>query len=84
MEDKTETNKKAKKDIYSNGGNILIRVANILKYRFINIDKKRKERELNKISDPKKTELITRHKSWNNIEEDIINFDTRLEGKIKC
>ena len=64
-----------KRKIINNGGsNMLTRVSIGFKRRLDSIDKNRRERELNKLSAPKITELIIRHKHWNKIEEDITNF----------
>lgn len=70
-----------KKESYSNGGNKLIRVSQNFCTRLNNIDNKREEFGFDKLSHPKKTELIIRHNNWKNQEEDIIHFNTKVENK---
>ena len=60
--------------INNNKSNYLARSPIILKEKIKYINKKRKEKNLNELSGPKITELIIRHKLWNDIEQDIINF----------
>lgn len=44
------------------------------KMNFINKIRTSEEHNLNRLSDPKITELIIRHKLWSKIQEDIINY----------
>ncbi len=82
-EDKIETIKKPQKEIYLDGGNVLKRVSNKFNEKLMWIDKKRLELGLSKLSCPKKTELIIRHKPcWKGIENDLINYDAKLEKKL--
>jgi len=58
--------------------NILRRMSS----RFFNvmehIDRKREESGLDILSLPEKTELIVRHKGWNFIQNDLVNFNKKL------
>jgi len=71
--------KRRSRPTYSNGGNKLIRVSNAFSQVLEKIDSKREDLDLGKISHPKKTDLIIRHKDWKTKEEDIINYDTSPE-----
>jgi len=54
--------------------NILTRVSIAFKRKLNYINIKRKEYNLNELSNPKISELIIKHKLWVKIEDDIINF----------
>ena len=85
IQDKIKTNNKInkikleKKESYSENGNKLIRVSNLFNKKLENIDEKRLEIGLDKLSHPKKTDLIIKHKNWINEEQDIIHFNTNIE-----
>ena len=78
MEEEITVKKKKK---YCKGGNGLTRVSNKFLHRLNNIDFQRKGLNQEKISQPKKTELIIRHVNWKDIEKDIINFDSKQDKK---
>ena len=70
-----------KKNHYNNSPNDLIRVSIKLIQEIDNINTNREESGFGKLSNPKVTELIARHKLFNKIKEDIIHFDATLEVK---
>lgn len=86
LEDKIK-NKKIKeksklrvKSKNNNNANKLIRVSNEFAERINNINDKREENGFDNLSGPKITDLIIKHKKyWKLIEEDIINFNTKLD-----
>lgn len=57
--------------------NILVRISTRFNQEIDEIIQKRREN----ISKPKTTELIIRHKLWNKIKEDLMNFDLEEEEK---
>ena len=69
---KSDTNGKA---------NSLIRVGNNFAKKMDFINDKREEKGFDKLSKPKITELIIKHKShWRKMEQDIINFNTNIDS----
>lgn len=71
--------KNEKKDSYGENGNELMRVSKLFSKKLRDIDDKRLGIGLDKISHPKKTELIVRHKNWVSEEKDIIYFNTNIK-----
>ena len=66
-------NARLKSDI--NGkSNIATRISRNLKNEITDIIDKRDEKKFGKIEGPKITELITKHKHWQDIKEDIVKF----------
>ena len=74
-----EKEKTKLKCINNGSSNELARMSIAFKKRLNRIERVRSELGINKLSNPKITELIIRHKLWPRIEEDIINF-TLKEG----
>jgi len=68
-----------RKEMFCSGGNRIVRISNRLNNKLEKIDVKREENGLDKISHPKKTDLIVRHKNWKKIEDDIILFNLELD-----
>jgi FtsZ-binding cell division protein ZapB len=69
------------KNHYNNSPNDLKRVSSKFCNEIDNINDKREEIGFGKLSNPKITELIIRHKWFKAIKEDIIHFNIELEGK---
>ena len=80
---KAKINEKKLKESYCSGGNKLMRVSVDFSKQFTLIDEKRELVDLEEISNPKKTELIFRHKLWPTIKSDIINFNTEIEKNVR-
>lgn len=59
--------------------NVLRRMSTKFYNKMIFIDEKREEFGFYSLSLPEKTELITRHKDWNKIQEDMIHFNKKIE-----
>lgn len=72
---KKENNNKCK-----NFPNVLKRISTKFCMRIDKINDRREENGFDKISRPKITELIIRHKLFPEIEKDIIHFDISLEN----
>ena len=85
---KEKIDKKKEQRMRSNGNckaNTLIRVSNGFAKKLDIINEQREKNGLDRISNPKATELIIKHKnSWRPIEQDLIFFNTQIEqeGKI--
>ncbi len=65
----------------NNHGSKLIRVHQKFDDKMEDINNKREEKGLDKLSKPKITELIIRHKQWKSIESGFVNFDINAEGE---
>lgn len=81
-----EKKKQLRKDRVKNRNgtaNKLIRVANSFSNKLGDINERREGKGLDKISNPKLTELIVKHKyCWSTMEKDLIDFNTeKEEGK---
>ena len=74
MDDKIKKKKERKNN--GNGANVVIRVSHNFDEAILNIQNKRIEigRDNNPISGPKLTALIVRHKLWQQIRNDLIDF----------
>lgn len=67
--------------INNNKPNIITRVSIAFEKRFMLINKRREENNAPGLSRPKFTELILKHKLWNQIQEDIINYSLKSEDE---
>jgi len=79
LKDVKEEIKKNKINHNQDFGNTLIRVNNKFDEAIDNINEKREASGFDKLSKPKTTELVVRHKEWVQIENDIIHFNVELE-----
>lgn len=64
---------------YGNSANVLQRISTRFDLKIDEINGKREETGFDKLSKPKITELIVRHKSFSVIEKDLIQFNPNLE-----
>jgi len=76
---KNENGKLRLKSNTNGKSNELARVSNNFARKLEFINNKREENGYDKLSNPKITELITKHINWRKIQEDIIFFNTGLE-----
>lgn len=78
---KVNQNRKLRVKSNENGkSNVLTRVSHNFSNKLEGINDKREENGFDRLSNPKITELIIKHKSaWKKIERDIIFFNTNLE-----
>jgi hypothetical protein len=80
-EKKIEKKKEYRIKSCGNGGaNTIMRVSNLFAIKADKINEKRIENGYERLSNPKITELIIKHKlSWKQIEEDLIYYNTEIE-----
>ena len=81
IEDDIKILKNSSKNNGNNNSNIQIRVAHKFDKELNDILIKRIEKKKINVSKPKITELITKHKNWFNIKNDVIELDG---GDLKC